>query len=131
MTDLHEVIIVWGHSHVDQKGGIMDRIAGPIARALLLAFGINLICSAGFTRAAEDTKNQQGERRETIALADAAIRALKSNLDITISRQTKESRLSDIIVEQAKFDPTLSVNGQYLRTVNPLNRPVFGGTQNN
>ncbi len=131
MTDLHEVIIVWGHSHVDQKGGIMDRIAGPIARALLLAFGINLICSAGFTRAAEDTKNQQGERRETIALGDAAIRALKSNLDITISRQTKESRLSDIIVEQAKFDPTLSVNGQYLRTVNPLNRPVFGGTQNN
>jgi outer membrane protein TolC len=131
MTDLHEVIIVWGHSHVDQKGGIMDRIAGPIARALLLAFGINLICAAGFTRAAEDTKNQQGERRETIALADAAIRALKSNLDITISRQTKESRLSDIIVEQAKFDPTLSVNGQYLRTVNPLNRPVFGGTQSN
>ena len=131
MTDLHEVIIVWGHSHVDQKGGIMDRIAGPIARALLLAFGINLICSASFTRAAEDTKNQQGERRETIALGDAAIRALKSNLDITISRQTKESRLSDIIVEQAKFDPTLSVNGQYLRTVNPLNRPVFGGTQSN
>ena len=109
----------------------MDRIAGPIARALLLAFGINLICSASFTRAAEDTKNQQGERRETIALGDAAIRALKSNLDITISRQTKESRLSDIIVEQAKFDPTLSVNGQYLRTVNPLNRPVFGGTQSN
>ena len=131
MTDLHEVIIVWGHFHVDHKGGIMDRIAGPIARALLLAFGINLICAAGFARATEDTKNQQGERRETIALSDAAIRALKSNLDITISRQTKESRLSDIVVEQAKFDPTLSVNGQYLRTVNPLNRPVFGGTQSN
>ena len=130
MTDLHEVIIVWGYSPVDQKGGIMDRIAGPIVCALLLAFGINLIWLAGFTRAAEDTKLQQGERREAIALADAAIRALKSNLDITISRQTKESRLSDIVVEQAKFDPTLSVNGQYLRTVNPLNRPVFGGTGN-
>ena len=131
MTDLHEVIIVWGYSHVDHKGGIMDRIAGPIARTLLLAFGVNLICAAGFTRAAEDTKTQQGERREAIALVDAAIRALKSNLDITISRQTKESRLSDIVVEQAKFDPTMSVNGQYLRTVNPLNRPVFGGTQSN
>ena len=130
MTDLHEVIIVWGYSPVDQKGGIMNRIAGTIARALLLAFGINLICTAGFTRAAEDTRTQQGERREAIALVDAAIRALKSNLDITISRQTKESRLSDIVVEQAKFDPTLSVNGQYLRTVNPLNRPVFGGTGN-
>ncbi|HEU4500886.1 MAG TPA: TolC family protein, partial [Nitrospira sp.] len=41
---------------------------------------------------------------------------------------TKESRLTDIVVEQSKFDPTLSVNGQYNRTVNPLNRPVFGGT---
>jgi outer membrane protein TolC len=52
-------------------------------------------------------------------------------LDISISRHTKESRLTDIIVEQAKFDPTLSVNGQYNRTVNPLNRPVFGGTGGN
>ena len=68
------------------------------------------------------------ERRETVSLADAAVRALQHNLDITISRYTKESRLADIIIEQSKFDPTLSVNGQYNRTVNPLNRPVFGGT---
>jgi outer membrane protein TolC len=68
------------------------------------------------------------ERRETISLPDAAVRALQSNLDISISRQTKESRIFDITVEQAKFDPTFSVNGQYNRTVNPLNRPVFGGT---
>ncbi|MCS6897144.1 MAG: TolC family protein, partial [Nitrospira sp.] len=32
------------------------------------------------------------------------------------------------IIEQSKFDPTFSINGQYTRTVNPLNRPVFGGT---
>src|SRR5215510_8056994 len=100
----------------------MNHIVGPVARAVLLAFGINLVGLTGFTWAADETKNQQGERREAIALADAAIRALKSNLDITISRQTKESRLSDIVVEQAKFDPTLSLNGQFLRTVNPLNR---------
>ncbi|HEX7766016.1 MAG TPA: TolC family protein [Nitrospira sp.] len=56
------------------------------------------------------------------------MRALQSNLDISISRQTKESRLFDITVEQAKFDPTFSVNGQYNRQVSPLNRPVFGGT---
>ncbi len=68
------------------------------------------------------------ERRETISLADAAIRALQSNLDISISRHTKETRLADIIIEQAKFDPTLSVNGQLSRTVSPLNAPVFGGT---
>ena len=68
---------------------------------------------------------------EDLYLADAALRALKNNLDISISRQTKESRLTDIVVEQAKFDPTFSVNGQYNRTVNPLNRPVFGGTTGN
>jgi len=68
------------------------------------------------------------ERRETISLSDAAVRALQSNLDISISRQTKESRIFDITVEQAKFDPTFSVNGQYNRQVSPLNRPVFGGT---
>lgn len=68
------------------------------------------------------------ERRETVSLEDVAVRALQHNLDITISRYTKESRLFDITVEQAKFDPTISVNGQYNRTVNPLNRPVFGGT---
>jgi outer membrane protein len=68
------------------------------------------------------------ERRETVSLADATVRALQSNLDISISRQNRESRLADIIIEQSKFDPNLSINGQYNRTVNPLNRPVFGGT---
>jgi len=68
------------------------------------------------------------ERREAISLSDAAVRALQSNLDISISRQTKESRIFDITIEQAKFDPTFSVNGQYNRQVSPLNRPVFGGT---
>ena len=71
------------------------------------------------------------EQREPIKLEDAVFRALKNNLDITISRQTKESRLADIMIEQAKFDPTLSLNGTYTRTVNPLNRPVFGGTVGN
>jgi outer membrane protein TolC len=68
------------------------------------------------------------ERRESLSLADAAIRALQHNLDISISRHTKESRVADIVIEQAKFDPTISLNGQYNRTASPLNRPVFGGT---
>jgi outer membrane protein TolC len=68
----------------------------------------------------------QGERREAISVQEAVLRALQHNLDITISRQTKDSRLQDIIAEQAKFDPTLSLNGQYNRQIQPLNRPVFG-----
>jgi outer membrane protein TolC len=92
------------------------------------AVGVGLILSPGLSWGLEIDKTLPAERRETISLADAAIRALQHNLDINISRQTKESRLADITVEQAKFDPTLSVNGQYNRIVNPLNRPVFGGT---
>ena len=94
------------------------------------AAGIGLLLSPGLSWGLEVGKTPPAERRETISLADAALQALKHNLDISISRQTKESRQADITVEQAKFDPTLSVNGQYNRTVNPLNRPVFGGTGN-
>lgn len=99
-------------------------------RTCSYAAGIGLLLSPGLSWGLEVGKTPPAERRETISLADAALQALKHNLDISISRQTKESRQADITVEQAKFDPTLSVNGQYNRTVNPLNRPVFGGTGN-
>ena len=92
------------------------------------AVGVGLILSPVLSWGLEVGKTQPAERRENISLADAALQALKHNLDINISRQTKDIRQADITVEQAKFDPTLSVNGQYNRTVNPLNRPVFGGT---
>ena len=95
-------------------------------RALMVVVGTVLLLAASPSQAIDRTKGEPAERREEISLADAAIQALKNNLDISISRQTKESRLTDIIVEQAKFDPTLSVNGQYNRQVSPLNRPVFG-----
>jgi outer membrane protein TolC len=91
---------------------------------------VSLVCAAPHAFG-QDQGKPSAERREGISLDDAALQALKNNLDITISRQTKESRLTDIIVEQAKFDPTFSVNGQYSRTVNPLNRPVFGATGGN
>ena len=91
---------------------------------------IGLLLSPGLCWGSDDSKSLPAEQRETISLADVAIRALQHNLDISISRQTKESRQADITIEQAKFDPTLSVNGQYNRTVNPLNRPVFGATGN-
>jgi outer membrane protein TolC len=97
-------------------------------RTYVFAVGVGLALSPGLSWGLEVGKTPPAERQETISLADAALQALKNNLDIHISRQTKESRLADITVEQAKFDPTLSVNGQYNRTVNPLNRPVFGAT---
>ena len=95
-------------------------------RTVGLAVGVSLILSPGLSWGLEIGKTPSEERREPISLADAAVRALQHNLDISISRQTKESRLADIIVEQARFDPTLSVNGQFNRSMTPLNRPVFG-----
>src|SRR5678816_3320597 len=108
------------------------RTAPQLWPLLTLAVLSSLCLAVGPCFAADETaKAANGDRREDISLADAALRALKNNLDISISRHTKESRLTDITVEQAKFDPTLSVNGQYNRQVNPLNRPVFGGTGGN
>ena len=78
-----------------------------------------------FPEAAE-TERTPPQRRQNISIQDAVLQSLEHNLDITISRQTKESRLTDIVFEQAKFDPTLSLNAQYNRLVSPLNRPVLG-----
>jgi outer membrane protein TolC len=72
-----------------------------------------------------------GDQRRPIALKDAVLEALERNLDITISRHTKETRVTDILFEQAKFDPTLSLNGQYNRLVSPLNRPILGFSGSN
>ena len=92
----------------------------------LLACGL-VLASGEASSQPQETKPPQ-EQRKAIALVDAVLRSLEANLDISISRKTKESRVADIIGEQAKFDPTLSLNGQYNRAVQPLNRPVFGGT---
>src|SRR6185295_12563015 len=104
-----------------------DTVAYKWWRTVGCAVGVSLVLSPGLSWGLEIGKTPLvEERRETISLADAAIRALQHNLDISISRQTKASRLADIIVEQSRFDPTLSVNGQFNRSVSPLNRPVFG-----
>jgi len=60
------------------------------------------------------------ERKEAVSLADAVIRALQNNLDISISRQTKESRLTDIVFEQAKFDQFSVVRDRILIKSPPL-----------
>ncbi|MFO0699337.1 MAG: TolC family protein [Nitrospira sp.] len=75
---------------------------------------------------ADESKQKLPPSRESLSLADAVLRALKNNLNITISRKQREMTLTDIIVEQAKFDPTLNLGGRFDRTVLPLNRPIFG-----
>ena len=62
----------------------------------------------------------------TLTLRDAVMQALEHNIDIQVSRHTRDAQLTDIIFEQAKFDPTIQLGGRYDRTVAPLNRPVFG-----
>ena len=63
---------------------------------------------------------------ETLTLSEAVIRALKQNLDITVSRQARDVRITDIMLQQAIFDPTVELSGRYDRNVRPLNRPIFG-----
>ena len=68
----------------------------------------------------------EAEAVETLTLRDAVVRALEQNLDITISRQTRDVRITDIMLQQAEFDPTVELSGRYDRNVRPLNRPIFG-----
>jgi outer membrane protein TolC len=62
----------------------------------------------------------------TLTLQEAVMQALEHNLDIQVSRQTRDIRLTDIVFQHAQFDPTVRLSGRYDRTVNPLNRPIFG-----
>lgn len=62
----------------------------------------------------------------SLTLRDAVMKALEHNLDIQVSRHTRDTRITDIVLEQAKFDPTVQLGTRYDRQVSPLNRPVFG-----
>lgn len=62
----------------------------------------------------------------TLTIHDAVMQALENNLDIRVSRHTRDAQLTDIVLEQAKFDPTVQLGGRYDRNISPLNRPVFG-----
>src|SRR2546422_311074 len=100
-------------------------------RSLALSGGIvllTMVFPAATAWSADQPGKPAAELREAISLTDAVLRARHHNLDSTISREAKESRLTDIIFEQAKFGPLFSFNGQYNRAVSPLNRPVFGLT---
>ena len=128
MTTTQTVDIVWRNQNRLARETIMltpTRSHGPcpwMGAVLLLTFLFPLDDVSG----AELLEKTEAVPRQAISLADAALRALQNNLDISISRRTKESRLTDIVFEQAKFDPLLSFNGQYNRSVAPLNRPVLG-----
>lgn len=113
-----------------RKEAMMDltTLTHRLCRTAIALAGLWIIPTPTDGWSLDTTEPPPAERRETLSLADAALRALQHNLDISISRHTKESRLADIVIEQAKFDPTFSINGQYNRVASPLNRPVFGGT---
>jgi len=62
----------------------------------------------------------------TLTIRDAVMQALENNLDIQVSRYTRDVRLTDIVFQEAEFDPTVELGGRYDRRIIPLNRPIFG-----
>ena len=102
------------------------RLSGWCAATLALyMFPLSVVASAA------EPSPPPAEQRRPVSLKDAVLEALERNLDITISRHTKETRVTDILFEQAKFDPTVSLNAQYNRLVSPLNRPILGFSGSN
>jgi outer membrane protein TolC len=97
----------------------------PVIVAVFALSTLLQLASAGSAAVPEEKPT---ERQQAISLADAVLRALERNLDITVSRQTRDLLLPDIKFEQAKFDPTLSLSASQSRSITPLNRPFFGVT---
>ena len=62
----------------------------------------------------------------TLTMRDAVMQALENNLDIQVSRYTRDAQLTDIVFQEAAFDPTVELGGRYDRRIIPLNRPIFG-----
>ena len=95
-------------------------ILGLLVVCSSTAFGQTPITSSPLTSLIDP------EPLETLTLHEAVLRALEQNLDITISRQARDVRLTDIVLELAQFDPTIELSTRYDRNVTPLNRPIFG-----
>ena len=99
---------------------------GPCSNSLLaVLLTLCILLTPTIAVALEQGKAGDSVPREAMALSDAVLKALQRNLDITISRKTRDIRLTDIIFEQAKFDPTLDLSGRYDSFKDPQNAPLF------
>ena len=87
-----------------------------------------LLDSPAFSTTQDLDRSPSRDLPRSLSLPEAVMQTLQANLDITVSRQFKEARLSDIAFEQAKFDPSLNLTGRYDRDARALNRPLFGVT---
>ena len=91
---------------------------------LLLGFQSLIVLAEDQDTSLTDLLEQ--ESTVTLTMKEAVLKALQNNLDITVSRQSRDVRLTDILFQQAKFDPTVELTSRYDRRVNPLNRPILG-----
>ena len=79
--------------------------------ALVLFFVLSQLLATGLATA-DDSNNDLSHLLEpesvlTLTLAEAVVRTLDHNLDITVSKHERDVRVTDILFEQAKFDPTV------------------------
>ena len=103
---MHVVLRIgrWLRSLV-RPGG--DLLLTRTALCCLACFGTFALITDGpaFSAAPDLGCPPSEDLRRSLSLPEAVMQALQTNLDITVSRQFKEARLSDIAFEQAKFDP--------------------------
>jgi outer membrane protein TolC len=69
---------------------------------------------------------QQRERPASLQLSlkESIMLALENNLDVKVDKLNKDVRLTDIIFEMAKFDPTLGANFNHGQRAFPLNSTI-------
>ena len=85
-----------------------------------------LLCVTNHLLISTTEAKRVSHQEKLLSITDAVLLALENNLDISVSRRTRDTRLTDILFEQAKFHPTLNFSGRFDRSTIPLNRPIFG-----
>ena len=80
---------------------------------------------AGQSRSPGDAM-QQREPSSTLQLSlkESIMLALENNLDVKVDKLNKDVRLTDIVFELAKFDPTLGANFRHGQRAFPLNSTI-------
>tara|TARA_B100001971_G_C18256022_1_gene582184 strand:+ start:1896 stop:3491 length:1596 start_codon:yes stop_codon:yes gene_type:complete len=74
--------------------------------------------------AVDETRQHELPSMLQLSLKESIMLALENNLDVKVDKLNKDVRLTDIVFELAKFDPTIEANVNHQQRAFPLNSTI-------
>ena len=112
-------------------GCVRERRQWVFIVGIVLVLSMLQLWDRGFAQTAvpssppvEETQRREVPSTLQLSLKESIMLALENNLDVRVDRLNKEVRLTDIIFELARFDPSLDMNVNHRQTAFPLNSAV-------